>query len=168
MSLLPILASFRGLLKALLVANVIFAVFVLALGLASLAAPDQFLAMLGARDAAPSVLVGLRLDVVIGLLSVPLAYIILTRMISIVDSVRESDPFVAQNAGRLTIMARALLGMELLHLVSIAVALGASDGRNQIEWSFSVTGWLAVLLLFVLARVFDQGARMREDLEGTV
>jgi len=25
-----------------------------------------------------------------------------------------------------------------------------------------------VLLLFVLARVFEQGARMREDLEGTV
>ena len=28
--------------------------------------------------------------------------------------------------------------------------------------------WLAVLLLFVLARVFDHGARMREELEGTV
>ena len=28
--------------------------------------------------------------------------------------------------------------------------------------------WLAVLLLFVLARVFDQGARMRADLDGTV
>jgi hypothetical protein len=31
-----------------------------------------------------------------------------------------------------------------------------------------VTGWLAVLLLFVLARVFDYGTRMRDDLEGTV
>lgn len=31
-----------------------------------------------------------------------------------------------------------------------------------------VVGIAAVLLLFVLARVFDQGARMREDLEGTI
>jgi len=33
---------------------------------------------------------------------------------------------------------------------------------------FSFTPWLAVLLLFVLAGVFAQGARMRTDLEGTV
>jgi hypothetical protein len=35
-------------------------------------------------------------------------------------------------------------------------------------WSFNITGWIAVLLLFVLARVFEQGAAMREDIEGTV
>ena len=28
--------------------------------------------------------------------------------------------------------------------------------------------WLAVLLTFVLARVFAEGARMRDDLQGTV
>jgi hypothetical protein len=28
-----------------------------------------------------------------------------------------------------------------------------------------VTGWVAVVLLFVLARVFEEGALMREDLE---
>jgi len=33
---------------------------------------------------------------------------------------------------------------------------------------FSFAPWLAVLLLFVLARVFAEGARMRADLEGTV
>ena len=31
-----------------------------------------------------------------------------------------------------------------------------------------MTGWLAVLLLFVLARVFNHGTRIRDDLEGTV
>jgi hypothetical protein len=34
--------------------------------------------------------------------------------------------------------------------------------------TFSIAPWLAVLLLFVLAGVFSHGARMREDLEGTV
>ena len=29
-------------------------------------------------------------------------------------------------------------------------------------------GWLAVIMTFVLARVFAEGTLMREDLEGTV
>jgi hypothetical protein len=32
----------------------------------------------------------------------------------------------------------------------------------------STSGWLAVILLFVLARVFAEGATMRDDLAGTV
>jgi hypothetical protein len=32
----------------------------------------------------------------------------------------------------------------------------------------SIAGLLAILLTFVLARVFAEGARMRDDLEGTV
>lgn len=38
----------------------------------------------------------------------------------------------------------------------------------DIGWSPSVDGWLSVLLLFILARVFDAGTKMRIDLEGTV
>jgi hypothetical protein len=38
----------------------------------------------------------------------------------------------------------------------------------RIGGNFQVGGWLAVLLLFVLAQVFLEGTRMREDLEGTV
>ena len=38
----------------------------------------------------------------------------------------------------------------------------------DLDAGFSVNGWLAVLLTFVLARVFAEGALMREDLEGTV
>ena len=38
----------------------------------------------------------------------------------------------------------------------------------EIDFNFSVAPWLAVLLLFVLARVFAEGTRMRSDLDGTV
>jgi hypothetical protein len=57
-----------------------------------------------------------------------------------------------------------------LHLAVGAVAASASSKSQplDIDWSFSIAGWLAVLLLFVLARVFEHGTRMREDLEGTV
>jgi hypothetical protein len=40
--------------------------------------------------------------------------------------------------------------------------------RLELDWSFSFAPWLAVLLLFVLARVFEHGAWMRAELEGTV
>ena len=37
---------------------------------------------------------------------------------------------------------------------------------SSVDWNFSgFTGWLAVLLLFVLARVFEEGTQMREDLQ---
>jgi hypothetical protein len=38
----------------------------------------------------------------------------------------------------------------------------------DLDTGFSVSGWLAVLLTFLLARVFAEGTPMREDLEGTV
>jgi hypothetical protein len=38
----------------------------------------------------------------------------------------------------------------------------------HLDAGFSINGWLAVLLTFLLARVFAQGTLMRDDLEGTV
>jgi hypothetical protein len=63
-----------------------------------------------------------------------------------------------------------VLALELLHLTVGAIAAGVSTAAVPLKISsdLSLTRWLAVLLLFVLARVFEQGARMREDLEGTV
>jgi hypothetical protein len=46
--------------------------------------------------------------------------------------------------------------------------VSSERARLELDWSFSLAPWLAVLLLFVLAQVFDHGARMRDDLEGTV
>ena len=60
------------------------------------------------------------------------------------------------------VMAAAILTLLLARAVAI-------PGRPlDIDAGFSVNGWLAVLLTFVLARVFAEGARMRDDLEGTV
>jgi hypothetical protein len=38
----------------------------------------------------------------------------------------------------------------------------------HLDAGFSTSGWLAVLLTFVPARVFAEGTLMREDLAGTV
>ncbi|MEA3052862.1 MAG: hypothetical protein QOG72_1765 [Sphingomonadales bacterium] len=160
------------LLRVLILLNLVLGALILGLLAASLAAPAPVMEALGVRSAEGRslVILGMRLIMVVGLLSVPLAHIALTRLRAMVETVRRGDPFLRDNAARLQTIAWALLGLELLHLVAGAVAAGASSAANplDIDWSFSVTGWLAVLLLFVLARVFDHGARMREDLEGTI
>jgi hypothetical protein len=164
------LAASRIVVRALIVLNLIVGTLILALFVASVIARDQVFAALGADVANARLIHGMRLIMVIGIGSVPLAHILLTRLLAIVDTVRFGDPFVTGNAARLQTAAWALLGLELLHLAVGAIAASASSESQplDIDWNFSITGWLAVLLLFVLARVFDHGTRMRDDLEGTV
>jgi hypothetical protein len=124
---------------------------------------------LGTADS-PLAVVGMRLIMVVGIFGTVITNVVLTRLLSIVETVRAGDPFVSENATRLQTIAWSVLGLELTRLVVVAIANGVStDARPiHIDWDLSFTPWLAVLLLFVLARVFDHGARMREDLEGTV
>jgi hypothetical protein len=107
---------------------------------------------------------------VVGLAGAFIAHQILTGLLQIVESVRAGDPFLLDNAARLTAIAWWLLGAELLHLlVGALIRMASTPARPlDIDWTFSFTPWIAVLLLFVLARVFAHGARMREDIEGTV
>ena len=168
----PALLSLTRLaLRAFVGLNLLIGALILAMLAASLVMETQFLVMLGARaDAGPALIWGMRLIMLVGIAAVPLALVVLTRLLAIVATVRAGDPFVAVNAARLQTIAWALLGLELLHLAAGAIAALASSAADPLDigWSFSFTGWLAVLLLFVLARVFDHGARLREDLEGTI
>jgi hypothetical protein len=164
------LAASRSAIRTLIVLNLILGTLILTLFIASVIARDQVFAALGADVANARLLYGMRLIMVIGIGSAPLAHILLTRLLAIVETVRFGDPFVTGNAARLKTTAWALLGLELLHLAVGAIAASASSEsqRLDIHWNFSISGWLAVLLLFVLARVFAHGTRMRGDLEGTV
>jgi Protein of unknown function (DUF2975) len=113
---------------------------------------------------------GLRAIAVLGLVAIPLNHAVLKRLLAIVETVRAGDPFVAANASRLQAIAWALLGLNLLSIVIGAIAKTVSTAAHplHVDAGFSINGWLAVLLTFVLARVFAEGALMREDLEGTV
>jgi hypothetical protein len=104
-----------------------------------------------------------------GLGSVLFNHILLTRLLGIVETVRLGDPFVAANAARLRVTAWAILGLEVLYFIAGTVAGRlVPNVKMEPDWGLSVSRWLAVLLLFVLAQVFDDGARMRDDLSGTV
>jgi hypothetical protein len=119
---------------------------------------------------AERVVMGLRAIAVLGLAGIPLNYAVLKRLLAIVDTVRQGDPFVAANAVRLQAIAWALLRLQLLSVVigSIAKAVSSSAHPVHLDAGFSINGWLAVLLTFLLARVFAEGTLMRGELEGTV
>ena len=131
--------------------------------------------IMSALDLSPSpeadrVIMGLHAIAVIGLATIPLNYVVLKRLLAIVETVRAGDPFVATNANRLQAIAWSLFALQLLSLVVGAIVRTISTPAHPIDVDagFSISGWLAVLLTFLMARVFAEGTRMREDLEGTI
>ena len=131
--------------------------------------------IMSALDLSPSpeadrLIMGLQTIALLGLAAIPLNYAVLKRLLAIVDTVRAGDPFVAANAHRLQAIAWVLLALQLLSLVIGAIAKAVSTPAHplNLDAGFSISGWLAVLLTFLLARVFAEGTLMREDLEGTV
>lgn len=119
---------------------------------------------------ADHVIMGLRAIAVLGVAAVPLNHVFLERLLEIVETVREGDPFVAANARRLQMIAWILLALQLLSMVIGGIAKHVSTAEHplRVDAGFSIGGWLAVLLAFLLARVFAEGALMREDLAGMV
>jgi Protein of unknown function (DUF2975) len=119
---------------------------------------------------AERIVLGLRAIAAVGLATIPINHGVLKRLVAMVETVRAGDPFVAANAHRLQAIAWALLALQLLGLIIGGIAKAVSTPAHPVEFDagFSISGWLAVLLTFVLARVFAEGALMREDLEGTV
>jgi len=110
--------------------------------------------------------VGLRAIVVLGVVAAGIVHTILRRLLAIVDTVRDGDPFTLENAHRLEGIAWRVAALEVLRFVIASIASAVWEpGRID---GFSIASCFAVLLLFVLSGVFAQGARMRADLEGTV
>jgi hypothetical protein len=107
----------------------------------------------------------LRIWIVLALLMVAAVHMFLARLLAVVETVRAGDPFVPENAARLKTIAWCVLATQLLHLTFGMLAATMNAAGSNIDWKFSVTGWLAVVLLFVLARVFEEGTLMRKELE---
>ncbi|MEG3087335.1 DUF2975 domain-containing protein [Sphingomonas sp. PB4P5] len=105
--------------------------------------------------------IGIVMTIAIDRLLVPLA--------AIVESARLGDPFVLANADRLRRIGWALLVLQLLDLRCAMLArFWPSLGSAAPVGDISFGGWLATLMVFVLARVFAAGSVMRDDLTGTV
>jgi hypothetical protein len=159
-------------LRILVVLNWIFGSSIVALLAISFQAEEWTWRALGVGSVAghEGIVAGMRAIMVIGIAGAPIAYMVLSRLLRIVESVRMRAPFSVENAGRLRAIAWALLALELLHVgvVAIASAVSTRDVPLHVTSDVNLAGWLAILLLFVLAQVFLAGTRMREDLGGTI
>jgi hypothetical protein len=162
----------RATLRMLVTLNWLFGAAILALLIATIVAEQWTFTALGVPPSSEMrpVMMGMRAIAVLGLLAIPLNHAVLGRLLAIVETVRQGDPFVAANASRLQGIAWLLLALEILSLAigGIGKAISTSAHPLQLDAGFSPGGWLAVVLTFVLARVFAEGALMRQDLEGTV
>jgi len=126
-------------------------------------------------DAGPE-LVGAVLGILVAvavLLGLAIDFLVL--LLRIVNSVKQGDPFNAENAERLRRMGWIAFAGQLAMIPLGALALWIAEITKDVEGvhvdtdiGLSLEGVLLTLLLFILARVFRRGAEMRADLEGTV
>jgi hypothetical protein len=162
----------RKVLRALIVLNVVAGALIFTLLVMSFVIKNWLMTGLGvgaaSRDA--SLVFAMRSIMLIGIAGVPLTHVVLSRLLAIVETVRAGDPFVVENATRLHRIAWSVLGLELMHVAVMSIASAASTESFPIDikWRINIARGVTVLLLFVLARVFEHGARMRDDLEGTI
>ena len=99
-----------------------------------------------------------------------LVWTVVRKLIAIVGTVSDGDPFVHANAIRLRFIGWLLIAIEVggIPLSILAGRVADRFGENDVNYEISISGLLAILMTFVLARVFQRGADMREELEGTV
>lgn len=162
------LAVARPVIQVLTVANIVYALVISALLVFSYTMEGWPQRPLGIEltTTFPFAASGLRAIIVLGIVAAVIVHTILRRLLAIVDTVRAGDPFILENARRLTAVAWSMLAIEVLRLVILGIASAVwENGRLP---GPTLAPWFAVLMLFVLAGVFQHGARLRADLAGTV
>ena len=90
---------------------------------------------------------------------------VVNRLLEILKALRFGSPFVKENADRFRSIGYALLmgegakfGFGFLSLIFDA----------EIDLNMTFLAWLAIITVFVLAEVFREGARMKEEQDLTV
>ena len=101
--------------------------------------------------------------------------VIVRRLKKLFESFRSAEPFRKENATHLRVIWITMLGIELsryalMALTGVLIAIFGEPAGT--EWEFKVNinlmTWAAILVLIVLAEVFREGARLREEQELTI
>ncbi len=117
-----------------------------------------------------SLLPGLLAIFALGILVLGLLWTMMRKLLTIIDSVEDGNPFIKANAVRLRAIGWMMVGVQILGLPLATAAGNVADlfGENDVGYDLPINGILAILLVFILAGIFERGAEMREELEGTV
>ena len=98
--------------------------------------------------------------------------IILKQLRMICQTLLDGDPFVPENAGRLRTVWIAVAVAEVLRLITGFFLSGIHNEANSngetLTLDLRVYVWFVVLALIVLAEVFREGTRLRQEQKLTV
>ena len=78
------------------------------------------------------------------------------------------DPFHPDNVARLRLIGLMLAALELGRYAFWALSVWLVPDLQKSEPPPSLTAWFSVLVVFVLAEVFREGARLRREAELTI
>ncbi|MBC2670226.1 DUF2975 domain-containing protein [Novosphingobium piscinae] len=128
------------------------------------------LAELSSKAVPGEALWALVLILLLAALCTALGFLFFRHMYRIVGTVADGDPFIPANASRLSAMGWIVVAVNVagIPLVSTLRWLESVSEHMHTEAGNDVDGLLLALVLFILARVFREGTRLRDEVEGTV
>ena len=94
------------------------------------------------------------------------AYVI-AQLRRILQTLADGDPFVPENAPRLTRIAMAIGLVEIVRNLA-ALVTSSMLSLGQVSLRIDIAVWGAVIVLLVLAQVFKEGTRLREEQKMTI
>ena len=108
------------------------------------------------------------LGIVAGETEVVLVLIIVQCLRKIFATMTTGDPFHPENVRRLRVVGLVLGLLEFSRIVFWTIHQMALHEPAPESDSLNLTAWFAVLVVFVLAEVFREGARLRREAELTI
>ncbi len=134
-----------------------------AIGGADLFARSQGGARIEDTVSTPQLIAGL-----IGGLVVVAAILFICRQLQqILATLAAGDPFVPENAARLSRIAIAIAATELARL-GVVLGVRALVPDASVDWSIDLAPWISVAALWILAQVFREGTRLRDEEKFTI
>jgi len=96
--------------------------------------------------------------------------VIVNRLRKIFATLTAGDPFEPENVRRLRVIGIMLGALELSRYAAALITtwIAPHDEKLTAGDGVSLTAWFAVLVVFVLAEVFREGARLRREAELTI
>lgn len=94
--------------------------------------------------------------------------VVIHRLRQIFTTLTAGDPFHPDNVMRLRLIGLMLVTLELTGYVISAGQVWLVPGTSKEEVGFSLSSWFSILVVFVLAEVFREGARLRREAELTI
>ncbi|HYF23324.1 MAG TPA: DUF2975 domain-containing protein [Caulobacteraceae bacterium] len=95
--------------------------------------------------------------------------LVVGRVRRIFATLTAGDPFHPANVTRLRQIGIGLAALEGANLlIPILLLLAAPDADFNAGVNFDLTAWFSVLVVFVMAEVFREGARLRREAELTI